>query len=203
MKTSKQKVSVGYKFVTADLKSRNGDVQWKVGEWQTCKGKLELCENGLHAAPTPLDSLQYVYGDRWFTVAFRGEVVYGDDKFAAREMMLAEELPVKEILVQFAVACAKRCYKNWTAKFPGDLRVWNAIVAAEAYVKNPTEENRSAARNAAKSAASAAWNAASAAWNAAWNAAWSAEWNAARNAECKWQQKTLKKLIRKTTLKEA
>jgi hypothetical protein len=184
-------MKVGYKFVTSDLKSRNGDVQWKVGEWQSCAGELKLCENGLHAAPTPLDSLQYVYGDRWFKVAARGEFSGDGDKFVAREMMLAEELPVKEVLVRFAVACAKRCYKNWKAKFPGDLRVWRAILAAEAYVKDPTEENRRAAWSAASAARSAAWSAESAARSAA------------SAAERLWQQKTLKKLIRKTTLKEA
>jgi hypothetical protein len=184
----KQKIVKGYKFVTQELKSRNGNLQWKIGEWQTCKGKLQLCENGLHASPSALESLQYTYGDRWFKVVVDGECLKGDDKFVARKMMLVQELPVREILVKFAVACARRCYNNWEKQYPEDKRVLLAIEAAEAYVANPTKETASAAwiaEGAARSAESAE------------SAAWSAAWSAAR----KWQHKTLNKLIQ-TELKK-
>ena len=58
-----QKIVKGYKFVSKELKSRNGDATWVIGEWKKAEGNLVLCENGLHASPTPLDSLQYTYGD--------------------------------------------------------------------------------------------------------------------------------------------
>ena len=54
----------GYRFVTENLKSGNGDIQWRVGEWRECKGKLSLCKNGLHASEKPIDSLNYVFGTR-------------------------------------------------------------------------------------------------------------------------------------------
>lgn len=139
---------VGYKFVSDELKSRNGNLTWVVGEWQQCKGDLELCINGLHASPTLLDSLQYTYGNRWFKVEARGEIVEGDDKFVAREMRLTQEIPVKEVLVQFAILCARHCYKNYKAKYPKDTVVIGAIEAAERCWKNPTPENVSAARSA-------------------------------------------------------
>ncbi len=215
---------MGYKFVTSDLKSKNGNLQWKIGEWVKHTGSLELCSSGLHGCSNSLDSLQYTYGDRWFKVAFRGTVVTDDDKFVCSEMKLVQELPVKEILVRFAIECAKRCYKNWKAFDPEekDQCVWQAIVAADNYVKNPCAETASAAR----SAANGAWSAArSAAWSAAWsaesaaNAAWSAEsaanaaWSAARSAarsaanaawsaEREWQQKTLNRLIREELKKQ-
>jgi hypothetical protein len=193
---AKQKVVLGYKFVTADLRSKNGDCTWVVGEWKHDSASLELCTSGLHACVSPLDSLEYVYGDRWFLVAAKGTVLHGADKFCASDMKLVRELPVKTVLVAFAVECAKHCYANWKAFAPDDGRVWAAIVAAENYMKNPTEENRSAesaarsaawsaARSAAWSAESAARSAASAAWSAAWSAAsaaWSAE-SAAWSAE--------------------
>ena len=103
----------GYKFVTKDLKSKNGDIQWVVNEWQKVEGQLSLCNNGLHASHTPLDSLQYTYGDRWFMIEACGKMIEGDDKFCAQEMKLTQELPVDKILVQFAILCARRCYKNY------------------------------------------------------------------------------------------
>jgi hypothetical protein len=208
-----QKVVVGYKFVTSELKSKEGDCTWKVGEWQKCAGTLEICQNGLHACESPLDSLNYVYGNRWFQVEARGEILRSTDKFAAREMRLIRELPVTATLVPFAIACAKRCYKHWKAKYPEDKRIIEAIHAAEKCLKNPTEENKSAAwsagsaawsaaRSAAWLAESAAWSAAglaesaeSAAWSAARSAAWLAE-SAAWSADRQWQSRTLNRLLR-------
>ena len=191
----------GYKFVTKDLKSKNGDIQWVVNEWQKVEGQLSLCNNGLHASHTPLDSLQYTYGDRWFIIEARGKMVEGDDKFCAEEMKLTQELPVDKILVQFAILCARRCYKNYKKQYPEDKIVLAAIEAAEKCMLDPSEENISAARSAARSAVSAARSAESAARSAAWSAE-SAAWNAARSAERKWQQKVLQKLIQKYIRKE-
>ena len=205
----------GYKFVTKDLKSKNDNIQWVVGEWQKTEGQLSLCSNGLHASHTPLDSLQYTYGDRWFMIEACGKMIEGDDKFCAQEMKLTQELPVDKILVQFAILCARRCYKNYKKHYPENNVVLAAIDAAEKCMSNPSKENISAAR----SAKSAAWSAESAAWSAAWSAArsaarsaaWSAEsaasaaWSAesaAWSAERKWQQKTLQKLIQKYIRKE-
>ncbi|MGD6850714.1 MAG: DUF7666 domain-containing protein, partial [Candidatus Bathyarchaeia archaeon] len=148
-----EKTVTGYKFVTSDLKSRNGNqTQWAVGEWQKAEGELELCSNGFHASHTPLDSLQYTYGDLWFIVEARGEVVEGDDKFCAREMRLIQELPVDKILVNFAILCARRCYKNYKAQYPEDKVVFAAIKAAEKCVAIPSKENVDAAWSAASAA---------------------------------------------------
>ena len=224
-----QKIIKCYKFVTKDLRSKNGDCQWVIGKWQTVKGQLNPCHWGLHASRTPLESLQYTYGDRWFMAEARGEIVEEDDKFCAYEMRLIQELPVDKILVQFAILCARRCYKNYKAKYPDDKVVIAAIEAAERCWADPTPENvaaagsagsaawsaGSAAESAARSAESAAWSAGSAAWSAgsaAESAAWSAEsaaWSAesaaesaarsAESAEKRWQQRTLQKLIHKYT----
>ncbi len=201
-----QQVTVGYKFVTKDLQSRNGVCTWKLGEWQKANGKLVCCSNGLHAALTPLDSLQYVYGDRWFIVEARGDITcidtsgeVHDDKFCAREMRLVQEIPVDKVLVQFAILCARRCYKHYKKQYPDDTAVIGAIKAAAKCLRNPTPANVSAARSAARSAESAAWSAKSAE-----SAARSAE-SAARSAESaerEAQQRTLQKLIRKYTKTE-
>ena len=192
----------GYKFVTKDLKSKNGDIQWVVNEWQKVEGQLSLCNNGLHASHTPLDSLQYTYGDRWFMIEACGKMIEGDDKFCAQEMKLTQELPVDKILVQLAILCARRCYKNYKKQYPEDEIVLAAIEAAEKCMSNPSKENISAARSASWSAA---WSAARSAESAARSASWSAESaarSAARSTERKWQQKVLQKLIQKYIRKE-
>jgi hypothetical protein len=192
-----QKVVTAYKFVTDDLKSCNGDIQWVVGEWQKHNEKLCLCDSGFHACINPLDSLKFIYGaSRWFIVAAKGDFLYGGDKFCCSEMKLVAEIPVREVTVPFAIACARRCYKNWKCEFPDDNCVLAAIRAAEKCFASPTQQNidsaRSAARsaenaagnaeNAARNAESAVWNAESAAGSAARSAAGNAE-NAAGNAE--------------------
>ena len=199
---------IGYKFVTKDLKSKNGNIQWIVDEWQKVEGKLKLCSNGLHASYTPLDSLQYTYGDRWFIIEAKGKIINGDDKFCSEEMKLTQELPIDKILVQFAILCARRCYKNYKKQYPEDKIVLAAIESAQKCLDDPSQENisavrsaesaawsavwsaerspmrsavRSAVRSAESAVRSAAWSAMSAAWSAE-SAVWSAE-SAAWSAE--------------------
>jgi hypothetical protein len=212
---------IGYKFVTSGLKSKEGNQTWVIGKWYKHKGELSLCESGFHACLNPVDSLGYVYGNRWFIVEARGKLIKGDDKFVAEEMRLIKEIDTKRVSVKFAVACARKCLNNYERVYPSDDRVRKAIEAAEDWLKNPCQ----ATIDAAWSARSAAWSAESAAWSAAWSArsatwsaesaawsaesaawsaesaAWSAEsaWSAARSAESaaeKWQERTLKRIIK-------
>ncbi len=212
----------GYKFIQKNMKSQRGNIKWKVGEWNKHEGNIELCEEGLHACRTALQSLDYVYGDKWFMVEARGRLEEEKgDKFVCSEMRLVKELPIDKILKLFAIRCAKRCLKNYEKEYPNDKRVFEAIEGAELYldkkIKLPELKKRiDAAKSAAKSAAwsagsaakSAAWSARSAAKSAAWSAR-SAAWSAARSArsaawsaEIKWQEKELEKII-KVVLKEA
>mgnify|MGYP001489594387 CR=1 FL=1 len=172
----KSKIVKGYKFVTSDLKSKNGVCQWSVGEWKHHDGKLAMCESGLHASSTPLDSLQYTYGDRWFIVEAKGILgkVEGD-KFVCSDMKLVQEIPVSKVLVPFAIACARHCYANFKKYDPKDTVVLAAIEAAEKCFADPSKENV----------------------DAAWSAAWSAARSAARSAEKQWQQRLLHRLIKK------
>ena len=179
---------IGYKWLTSENKSINGDkISWKKSIWVKREPKrLQLCKYGLHASKTPLQSLGYVYGDKWWVVEAKGKIINSDDKFVASEMKIIKRLPVKKILVKFAVLCAKRCLTNYEKEYPNDDRPRKAIEAAENYVKNPTKENESAAWSArsarsARSAGSATWSAA----------------RSARSAEYEWQNKTLINLIKK------
>ena len=183
----KTKIVKGFKFVSKDLTSQK-NCQWKVGEWKHHEGELKLCEKGFHASLTPLQNLNYINGDRWFFVEAKGEIIYDDNKFVARSMRLVKEIKnVKEISVDFSIACSWRVLKNYEDKYPNDKRVRNAILAAKKVLLNPSEENIKVAQSAE-----------SAAWSAARSAARSAAESAARSAaEIKWQEKTLKRIINK------
>jgi len=183
------KTITGYKFITKDMKSKDGIQAWKLGKWVKYDGKLELCKSGLHASETPLESLNYAYGDRWFKIEARGKINKDGAKFVASEMRLVQEIDVKKVLIRFAIICARESLPNYEKIYKDDLRPRQAIEATEAYLANPNKENESAARSAAWSARSAAWSAESAvrsAESAAWSAAWSARsaaWSAVRSAE--------------------
>ena len=77
--------------------------------------------------------------------------------------------------VSYAVFAAEQCIDIYEKKYPDDNRPRLAIEAAKQCIKNPSPENKSAARSA-MSAAMSAWRAEPAAWSA-----WSAE-SAARSA---------------------
>ena len=193
----------GYRFVTEDLRSEHGTVQWVVDEWQHFKGNLEMCKTGLHASKEPMDSLRYIFGSRWFICEAKGKILKDTDKFCASDMRLLKEIPVT-VIKRFAIECAKHVLPIFEKEHPSDKRPREAIEATEKYLAEPTEENLKkldAARNAAGAAQDAAWAAWAAAW-AAWAAARDAAWAAARAAEEKWQKRTLNKLI-KQAIKEA
>ena len=175
-----------YRFVESNLKSSNGNIQWTVGDWVKHTGPLSLCASGLHACKEPLDSLNNVYGDRWFQAEARGNIVEGDDKFCASEMRLLKEIPLA-VIRRHALDCAERVYDIWEKEYPNDNRVRLSLDATRAYLDDPTPENEAKMHKAAW----AAW-AAEVTW-AAWAAGAA---GAARAVERKWQKAHLRQLIK-------
>ena len=150
----------GYKFITSKNKSLNGNITWKLNEWQETQESLKLCESGFHACRTPLESLQFIYGDKFCIVEADGTIIDGDDKFVASRMRIIKELPTKEIFVRFAIECAKHTLSNYEQMYPNDNRPRLAVEAAEEcllsnFSKESTLKAESAAWSAAKSAESA------------------------------------------------
>ena len=101
----------GFKFIKENMKSKNGNHTWELGVWYKYEGEIELCNKGFHACLTPQQSLNYIYGDKWFQVEARGKIIYSDKddsdpKFVASEMRL-----VKEILPQSSAKLLKK-YKK-------------------------------------------------------------------------------------------
>lgn len=118
-----------YRFVKDDLTSENGELSWKIGEWNQVSGEIICCSNGLHAALTPRDSLRNVYGQRWFTAEAKGEIINKGNKIVASEMRIIQEIP-KTVVQKFAVWCAKDCLKYYENNYPEDKNVSECIQAA-------------------------------------------------------------------------
>ena len=143
-----------YRFVSDDLTSTNGKMSWTIGEWNKVSDKIVCCSNGLHAALTPRDSLRNVYGQRWFVSEAKGEIVKQDNKFAASEMRIIQEIP-KIVLQRFVIWCANDCLKYYERKYPEDKRVSVCIQASEDYVAGQikidelTKKREAAASNVA------------------------------------------------------
>jgi len=161
MKKINEEITIGYKWLKDDLCSTNGnEPPWVIGRWKNTVN-VQLCKSGYHACKDPLSSLQYIYGSHFVMVEARGDIIHGDNKFVSSEMRVIQELPVIEIFIEFAIACAKNCLFRFEEKYPGDPRPRMAIESAERYITLP----------AASDAADAAYATACAASDAAFNAA--------------------------------
>jgi hypothetical protein len=190
-----------YKFITKDMKSSNGDHTWEIGKWYK-EENIKICERGFHACKTARDTFEYIYGDKFFIVEYRGEVIVEGDKLVASEMRLVQEIPLEKVAKRFAIWCAKQCLCYFEKEYPNDKRPVLAIQAAEDYLYGKiTLEELSAAGDAAWAAgdAGAARAARAAAGDAAWAAAraaaCAAAW-AAGDAARAAQNKELKRLIK-------
>jgi hypothetical protein len=158
------KTKTAWKILKKGMKSEKGDSTWKKGQWKKHDGEISLCESGFHASHLCIDAMYYVTPGIICKVEYKGNVLEEHDKFVCSEMKVVETYRFnKRMVVELAVYSARLCLKNFERKFPNDKRPREAIEAAENYVKNPTEKNKSAARSAAESA----WSAAQSAWSAA------------------------------------
>jgi hypothetical protein len=125
----------GYKWLKDDMRSANGcEPPWEIGVWKKTEEPLVMCSVGYHASENPVHSLKYKCGNRLFIVEADGTLIKDEDKFVASEMRIVQELPAKEIIIQFALACAKNCLFRFEGLYPDDPRPRQAIEAVEKYI---------------------------------------------------------------------
>ena len=192
---TKQKTIKCFRWVTKDMKSEHGNMKWELGKWNKIDCKLLMCNSGLHAYTDSFDSMNNVFGDKWFISEARGVIKDKDStKICCSEMRLIKEIP-EMAWKRFALFCAKDCLKFYDKEYPSDKRVSDCIKAAEDFLDGKIDEiklekHRSAAGSAARSAARSAelaesawsaWSAESAARSA--GSATKSAWSAARSAE--------------------
>ncbi|MEV6634893.1 hypothetical protein AB0M54_29505 [Actinoplanes sp. NPDC051470] len=122
-----------YRFVEDNLTSANGTMSWRVGEWNAVRGAIACCSLGLHASARPRDSVRNVYGRRWFLAEARGDIDHQENKFAASEMRLVEEIPAV-VLRRFAVGCARSSLAYIGKRRPLDPRVLQCVEATEEFL---------------------------------------------------------------------
>ena len=155
-----------YKFLLKGNKSSNGDFKWKLGEWYTHEGELEMCSSGFHCSKGIYQAFSYVQGEILSEVEVKGKHQTQSDKEVWEKMRVVKTWKwQKKDSVLFSIYAAYLCLNNFEKLYPNDKRPREAIEAAERYIKNPTKKNQTAAESAAESAARSA--AESAAWSAA------------------------------------
>jgi len=189
-----EKIIKAWYFSGTDKKLRYGDNRKIViGRKHSVKGKIDLCENGLHGSKSILDALQYAPGPVVWQVELSGNMEKGSDKIAARHRKYIDGgIDISDTLREFA---------RWSALQV--LHLWDAPDVVKKYLETGNDELRAAARDAARDAAratarEAAWDAArAAAWDAARDAAWAAARAAAGDAAGAEQGKKLLDMVTK------
>ena len=171
------KPKILYKSLPADMAPHGH--KFIVGKWHKISGTLKICSKGFHASENIIDAMGFVNAEVLAKVEVRGESIVQDNKQCWSEMKIIKAYEwTKKDSVSLAVYAAELVIGIYEKEYPNDKRPRQAIEAAKAWLKNPTEKNSRAAARAAE----AAWAAEAAAEAAAGAAARAAE-AAARAAE--------------------
>ena len=145
----------------------------EVGKTYSCRGPIEICENGMHGSRRLIDALQYSPGPIVCRVEIWGDVVEQADKACGRHRCVLRMADATRTLHLFACDVAEKALRDAKTK---DKRSWAAIEIKRLWLDGKaTDKELDAAR-------AAAW---AAAWDAASDAAWDAErqWQIARIAK--------------------
>ena len=162
-----------------------------VGKTVRAKGKLVICENGVHGSSRALDALQYARGPIISRCTYTGPFVAGADKFCGRSRTPLWIADASTVLHEFACWCAEQALELLrVAGGEPDPRSRDAIAAKRAWLRGEvTDEQLVVARYAAwdvvrasRAVRATAEPAAESAWAAARYGAWVSAWDAAIGA---------------------
>ena len=98
-KKKKPEVIIGYKAFDNDFKCKG--MQYKVGETFTHKGKIKLCDSGLHFVENPLDVFSYYPPTSKFAeVSAEGvsKEISNDSKRVARKLTVKAEISLHSLI---------------------------------------------------------------------------------------------------------
>ena len=186
------KTVIGYKFVSTDMKSFDYDQTWEVGKWYMHDGKVSLEKSGFCASPNLYSAYENFNEEgRLFEVEARGivqrRILIEENgfsryyEFAAKTMRFGKEIDPK-LSIDYAISCAKHVLPIYEKNSLKDSQPRKAIEAAEAYLRDPSAQTKSAAEYAG---------------SVLKYAAQAADSNRSLAKERKWKKKLLDELVKK------
>jgi hypothetical protein len=128
-----------YHFVGKTL--RDGSPIPADGEWLSVKGKLKMCEFGLHASAHVADAVCYAPGTTLCLIEMGGEILEQNDKVCARKRKILARFDATELLLADARASALSV-----------IYLWKAPAIVRQYLEKGDETIRVEARAAAYAA---------------------------------------------------
>jgi hypothetical protein len=126
-----------YHFVGETL--RDGSPIPKDGEWLRYKGKVKMCESGLHASRHVANALTYAPGATLCLVDMSRDIIEEDDKLVARCRRIVARFDATELL-----------YADARANALGVAHLWNMPVIVRQYLETGDANLRIAAESAAR-----------------------------------------------------
>ena len=110
------KRKLGWHFVGTTL--RDGSPIPRNGKWLEFKGKIEMCERGLHFSKLPHQALQYAPGATLCLIEYGGEVIMGDDKGVCSKRKIITRMDATELLRFYARMQAVKVLEYWDTEPP-------------------------------------------------------------------------------------
>ena len=149
-----------YKFLTEEngelVSDADKTLKWKIGEWNTYEGDLEICKSGFHASRRIADAQSYTHTEILAQVEVMGKSICQRDKEVWGEMKVVNAWRwTQKDSVEKAIFAAELVVNIFERKYPNDNKPRTAIEAAKAWLKNPTKKNARAAGAAYAAAADA------------------------------------------------
>ena len=153
---TKKRLWKSLKYQGGEIVSYFDQSEWTVGEWRNNPYTVTKACEGLNCCQHITDAMGYVRCEILAEVVIRGKQIDEDTKITVQEMKIIRAWKWSPLdSVALAIYAAELVIEHYEQKYPNDKRPRNAIDAAKAYLKNPTNDSAYAAANAANAAANA------------------------------------------------
>jgi len=129
-----------WKFMREGLKSDHGELVWKLGQWQTHEGRLELCESGLHCSRNISQAFSFVHGEILARVEVWGRYLMNSKQEVWENMRIVRAYRWgKGDSVRLLVFAARSVLLDFETVYPSDKRPRQAIRLAARYLRHSSD----------------------------------------------------------------